>query len=159
MSINYKDCGEAKLPDHPREPSAFSTYNVLSGPFADISLKSSDRTFRREWETDNNFDDGHGFSGLGDVGRRARAKERERMGRREKERLVSDDDNEDWFSNRIKSNQETRSQKDKRRSSQKKDDTRDSNRLKTMKPGDRLLARMSSGQGPQYSDDSRQGKR
>lgn len=130
----------------------------MTGPFADISLKSSNRTFRREWELEGNFDDGHGFNGLSDVGKRGRDKERERMRRREKERRVSDDD--DWFGSRIKSASETnRRQRDQRSDTKggarRPIDIRDSSKTKLESPGDRLLARISSSVDPRANEETR----
>ncbi|KAL5487924.1 hypothetical protein ACEPAI_6032 [Sanghuangporus weigelae] len=83
-----------------KEPSAFGSYNIMSGPFAEQKLAlSNGRKLRREWEADGNFDDGYGFTGPSDVGKRGRDKERERMRRREKEMQKIDDDEDDWFGN------------------------------------------------------------
>ncbi|TDL29652.1 hypothetical protein BD410DRAFT_780129 [Rickenella mellea] len=97
------DCDEVTFPhDFPKEPSAFSTYNTLSGPFADPNASRPSRRKRqpREWEHDGLFTDGYGFTGPTDVGRKGRTKERDRMRQYEDEVMKSEDDDDDWFRNR-----------------------------------------------------------
>ncbi|KAL5530299.1 hypothetical protein ACEPAF_6556 [Sanghuangporus sanghuang] len=83
-----------------KEPSAFGSFNIMSGPFSEQKTAlSNGRKLRREWEMDGNFDDGHGFAGPSDVGKRGRDKERERMCRREKEMQKIDNDEDARFGN------------------------------------------------------------
>ncbi|EJD01316.1 uncharacterized protein FOMMEDRAFT_147876 [Fomitiporia mediterranea MF3/22] len=100
------DCHVEPLNPDAKEPSAFGSYNTMSGPFADKEFAPSDRRkLRREWELKGNFDDGYGFAGPSDVGKRGRDKERNRMRRREKETQEVDDvyDGDDWFGSRQRS--------------------------------------------------------
>lgn len=108
----YNCGGEGHLGDDcqiiPRQPdckesSAFGLINVMTGPFSKKILKTSGQKIRREWEESDTFGDGHGFAGPSDVGKRGRDKERERMRRKEKEVIEIDDDEGDWFGNRLKS--------------------------------------------------------
>ncbi|TBU43306.1 hypothetical protein BD309DRAFT_961038 [Dichomitus squalens] len=90
------DCKTVAHPfDMPHEPSAFSLYNILSGPFSSEALRSSKRA-PRDWETASAFADGHGATLPTDVGRQGRRKERERLG---KAQLLQDaeDEEDDWF--------------------------------------------------------------
>ncbi|KLO16350.1 hypothetical protein SCHPADRAFT_926593 [Schizopora paradoxa] len=93
------DCDLApRPPEFPREPSAFGRFNILSGPFADAAAPSSSRSRKqREWEVEGYFDDGYGFSGPSNVGKRGRDKEKERMRQRAFE---ADYDDDDWFGSR-----------------------------------------------------------
>ena len=99
-----KDCVEGQRPfDFPKEPSIFGMYNILSGPFADQNpAPPSERKRTRSSHSNDTFDDGHGFSGPSDVGKRGRDKERERMRLRAEEMRVVEDDDEDWFGGRGK---------------------------------------------------------
>ena len=92
-----QDCNVAELPfDHPKDNSAFSLYNVLSGPFASDAPPLTKRT-RRDWEAAHTFSDGFGFDAPMEVGKRARRKERERLARAAQERDDAQDDAADWF--------------------------------------------------------------
>ncbi|KAH8118463.1 hypothetical protein DFH11DRAFT_1796994 [Phellopilus nigrolimitatus] len=146
------DCEVVPRPaDHSKEPSAFGSYNTMSGPFADYHYDSSRRrSFQREWEIGGAFDDGHGFSGPSDVGKRGRDKERERMRQREKEIDQFDDEEEDWFGSRMKPATKTRPPSGPRyKKSNEKLVFNFQENLKTdsskRRPADRLLDRISSG--------------
>ncbi|KAI0040647.1 hypothetical protein FA95DRAFT_1549574 [Auriscalpium vulgare] len=99
------DCNEvAHVSDFPTEPSAFSAYNTLSGPFFDPSSSptqpSTSRRAPRDWESGATNADGWGFDAPGNVGRRGRAKDRERMARELRAREeAQDEDEDDWFGN------------------------------------------------------------
>lgn len=92
----------SRPPEYPREPSAFSLHNIMSGPFADNELPiiSSRPRRQREWEREGNFDDGYGFAGPSNVGKRGRDKEKDRMRRRAFDAQAPEDDEDDWFGNR-----------------------------------------------------------
>lgn len=134
-----------------RDPSAFGSYNTMSGPFAALEhVRSDGRKPRREWELNSNFDDGHGFTGPADVGKRGRDKERERMRRREKETREVDGDEEDWFGGRLQSN--SRQRPTLRDAKGNKSigkavfafQNGNTNNKDKLSPADRLLGRMSS---------------
>ncbi|KAH9927317.1 uncharacterized protein B0H18DRAFT_1004063 [Fomitopsis serialis] len=96
------ECREVRhVPDLPREPSAFSLYNISSGPFADIDArpptKSSTKRAPRDWEVANAFADGYGAEIPMDVGKQGRRKERARMEQRAREWEDQRDDPDDWF--------------------------------------------------------------
>ncbi|GJE87490.1 hypothetical protein PsYK624_035730 [Phanerochaete sordida] len=86
--------------DRPLDPSAFSTYNINTGPFADAKNpqprkpgKAASYAARAsEWG------DGHGYVLPLDVGKQGRKKEKARMERRAQE--AQDDDGDDWFARR-----------------------------------------------------------
>ena len=60
--------------------------------------RSGGRSTRlREWEHGGTFDDGYGFSGPSDVGKRGRDKERERMRKRERDIRDAYEEDDDWF--------------------------------------------------------------
>ena len=68
--------------DIPREPSAFSEYNICSGPFFDVRVslsKKSGKKSQREWNGESRWGDGHGSSLPINVGKQGRKKERQRM--------------------------------------------------------------------------------
>ncbi|CDO68458.1 hypothetical protein BN946_scf184760.g14 [Trametes cinnabarina] len=90
------DCNDRPKPfDAPREPSAFSLYNILSGPFSSEAPRPSKRV-PRDWETASAFADGYGFVAPMDVGKQGRKKERARLERRARE-IEADEDEDDWF--------------------------------------------------------------
>ncbi|KAI8982763.1 hypothetical protein BD414DRAFT_579052 [Trametes punicea] len=90
------DCTDRPKPfDVPREPSAFSLYNILSGPFSSEASRPSKRA-PRDWEALSSFADGFGFVAPMEVGKQARKKERARLERRARE-LEEQDDQDDWF--------------------------------------------------------------
>ncbi|KAH9948756.1 hypothetical protein B0H21DRAFT_731833 [Amylocystis lapponica] len=94
------DCKVMPHPqDFPREPSAFSSYNTLSGPFSDIStsVRSKAKRAPRDWEVADTFADGRGFTAPMDVGKQGRRKERVRMEKRAQELEEAEDDPDDWF--------------------------------------------------------------
>ena len=67
----------------------------MSGPFAEEIDPVKHEPSRSNRKERGMFDDGYGFSGPSDVGKRGREKERERLRKHEKERDPSDE--EDWF--------------------------------------------------------------
>ncbi|KAL1944111.1 hypothetical protein VTO73DRAFT_3296 [Trametes versicolor] len=90
------DCNDRpKMFDAPREPSAFSIYNILSGPFSSEASRPSQRA-PRDWETADAFADGHGSVVPMEVGKQGRKKERARLERRARE-IEEEDDEDDWF--------------------------------------------------------------
>ncbi|KAH9939238.1 uncharacterized protein BXZ73DRAFT_88961 [Epithele typhae] len=112
------DCNDVQHPfDHPEEHSAFSIYNILSGPFSSEAPRQSKRA-PRDWETVNAFSDGFGSNMPMQVGKQGRRKERERLARAREQQ--ADDDDDDWFAgNRARPNN-----KGSRGSSRNKGDTR-----------------------------------
>ncbi|KAL7282689.1 hypothetical protein ACG7TL_004163 [Trametes sanguinea] len=82
--------------DAPREPSAFSLYNILSGPFSSEGTRPSKRA-PRDWETASAFADGFGFVAPMEVGKQGRKKERARLERRAREMEEAEQDEDDWF--------------------------------------------------------------
>ncbi|KAI5124738.1 hypothetical protein M0805_005373 [Coniferiporia weirii] len=141
------DCDvTSRPPDFSKEPSAFGSYNTMSGPYANHSVDSSRRNYRREWELNGNFDDGHGFAGPSDVGKRGRDKERERMRKREED-VQQDDD--DWFGNRLLSANRGHSSLGQDRKKVNHKIVFDFNNTSTIesggqRPADRMLTRVSS---------------
>ncbi|PIL37531.1 transcription factor [Ganoderma sinense ZZ0214-1] len=90
------DCTAADYrPDLPNEPSAFSLYNVLSGPFSEDAPRAPKRA-PRDWETASAFADGYGATVPTDVGKQGRRKERERLGKA-RELQEAGDDQDNWF--------------------------------------------------------------
>ncbi|KAI0650837.1 hypothetical protein C8Q79DRAFT_945317 [Trametes meyenii] len=89
------DCNDRpKVYDIPNEPSAFSLYNILSGPFSSEVSRPSKRA-PRDWETASTFADGFGFVAPLEVGKRGRQKENARLGQQHREREEGEED--DWF--------------------------------------------------------------
>ncbi|KDQ64478.1 hypothetical protein JAAARDRAFT_64329 [Jaapia argillacea MUCL 33604] len=96
------DCHMLPHPyDCPKEPSAFSSHNTMSGPFFDTSQDaSSSRREPRDWESNNNkLPDGWGFDAPMNVGKEGKKKSRTRMEDRAKVQQEEDDDPDDWFGN------------------------------------------------------------
>lgn len=95
LTSNPQDCQE--FPHHadvPEESSAFSTHNIISGPF-EHTQSSSSRSHRkaRDWEQAMDLP-------IDDVGFRGKKKQRERLETRaRRQELERDDDPDDWFSN------------------------------------------------------------
>ncbi|KII94762.1 hypothetical protein PLICRDRAFT_47774 [Plicaturopsis crispa FD-325 SS-3] len=92
------DCNDAPHPgDFPLEPSGFSAYNTMSGPFADeeqaVSTKPRHRQ-PRSWEQEDVFPDGWGKDAPVNVGKQGKKKDRARM---EKQMREAEDDPDDWF--------------------------------------------------------------
>jgi len=91
------DCGEVPhLADIPEEPSAFSLYNTMSGPFdhaPGLKASTSHHRMPRDWEQDRVMD-----SRSANVGREGRKRERARMEKKAKQ-LEANDDPDDWFGN------------------------------------------------------------
>ncbi|KAL6307200.1 hypothetical protein BKA93DRAFT_728235 [Sparassis latifolia] len=91
------DCrGLPYAPDIPREPSAFGSYNTVSGPFYDTSSASNEKRPPRDWEVASAFADGFGFNAPMNVGKQGRQKERARMEMRAKE-IEEEERQDDWF--------------------------------------------------------------
>lgn len=84
----------------PNEPSAFSLYNILAGPFASEAPPPSKRK-PRDWEAANSFADGFGFNAPMQVGQQGRRKERDRLAARARELDDADNDAADWFNGRM----------------------------------------------------------
>ncbi|KAI0320212.1 hypothetical protein OF83DRAFT_628622 [Amylostereum chailletii] len=85
----------------PQEPSAFGSYNTMSGPFYDVADTDTTSTRPRpprEWEAGHSLPDGWGFNAPANVGRKGRAKDRVRMEERARE-VEEMDDPDDWFGN------------------------------------------------------------
>jgi protein AIR1/2 len=101
-----QDCDKPHLPDRPEEPSAFGSYNTMSGPFFDPSEepKHSSTKPRKpsDWERDDIMPDGRGKNAPINVGRQGRRKAKEKL--EKQSRILSDED--DWFGNtkKIRSN-------------------------------------------------------
>ncbi|CCM03346.1 uncharacterized protein FIBRA_05475 [Fibroporia radiculosa] len=99
------DCKDiSPVPDLPPEPSAFSAYNVLAGPFADLSTLSSSRSSNkrppRDWEVASAFADGWGSNMPMEVGKQGRRKQRAKLEKRAREIEDAEDDPDDWFGGR-----------------------------------------------------------
>jgi hypothetical protein len=104
-NIGIQDCKD--LPhrtDLPREPSAFSSYNIMSGPFFDPAAepmpKASRRTEPRDWRKCNDFLGGWGNHAPENVGKQGRKKNMAKMERSASQQAV-DADTDDWFENPI----------------------------------------------------------
>ena len=99
-----QDCIEAPHQhDIPREPSAFSEYNIRSGPFFDPHArppKKSGKKPQREWEDEGRWGDGHGSSLPVNVGKQGRKKEQQRMETLDARARAEEED--DFFSRNVK---------------------------------------------------------
>ncbi|KAI0035396.1 hypothetical protein K488DRAFT_68437 [Vararia minispora EC-137] len=94
------DCQEVShVSDIPKDPSAFSAYNTMSGPFSDTTF-TSDACPRgpREWEEGGEVLDSWGFKAPTNVGQQGRSKDRKRMAERAR-RADEEGEEEDWFNN------------------------------------------------------------
>ena len=93
-------------PDFPSERSAFSLYNIASGPFFDPSAaSSSSRSSRRvrDWEQSNGWHDKVPDA----VGKKGRLKDMAKL--KHQERMIDEDDPDDWFGNaKNKDNKDSR---------------------------------------------------
>jgi protein AIR1/2 len=100
MDTPAQDCHQPHLYDRPKEPSAFGTYNTMSGPFFDPAEepKHSSTKPRKpsDWERDDIIPDGWGKNAPINVGRQGRRKAKERLG---KQLRALSDDEDDWFRN------------------------------------------------------------
>ncbi|KAF9651267.1 hypothetical protein BDM02DRAFT_3091516, partial [Thelephora ganbajun] len=98
------DCTEAPHQhDIPREPSAFSKYNIRSGPFFDLRVspsKKSGKKPQREWDDEDRWGDGHGSSLPMNVGKQGRKKERQKMETLDARAREEEDDG--FFSRNVK---------------------------------------------------------
>lgn len=97
-----QDCNETPHQhDIPREPSAFSEYNIHSGPFFGSRVspsKKSGKKPQREWNNEDRWGDGHGSSIPINVGKQGRKKERQRMETLDA-RAMAEEDEDDFFRN------------------------------------------------------------
>ncbi|KAJ7129711.1 hypothetical protein C8R44DRAFT_872937 [Mycena epipterygia] len=87
------DCQEFYHPEPLVEPTAFSYHFLSKGPFT--VLEASGSRLPREWEREIELP-----GGVGDVGRRAKKKEMEKLARRAQQQ--EDDDTGDWFQRNVK---------------------------------------------------------
>ncbi|TFK55680.1 hypothetical protein OE88DRAFT_1804497 [Heliocybe sulcata] len=95
------DCRDPPTPpERPNEPSAFGSYNIMSGPFYDANFPASKGKARppRDWESGDTLGDGWGFNAPMNVGRQGRRKDRARMEQTAKNQDAREDP-DDWFSN------------------------------------------------------------
>lgn len=97
-----QDCNEMQHPyDFPREPSAFSEYNTMSGPFYD-AVRPADRAPSKAAtyaaQAKQAWGDGYGSELPLEVGKQGRNKARARLEKRAQE--LQEDDGDDWFANR-----------------------------------------------------------
>lgn len=86
--------------DRPSDPSAFGTYNINTGPFADAKnpqQRKPGKAASYAARINDAWGDGYGHVLPLDVGKQGRRKERARMERRAQE---VQDDGDDWFANR-----------------------------------------------------------
>lgn len=99
MVLSPQDCEVVQHPpDFPIEPSAFSSYNTLSGPFSDAPVQiQRHRRELRDWENDTTIPDRWGFDAPNNVGRQAKNKNKARL--EERARELEEDDPDDWFGN------------------------------------------------------------
>ncbi|THH13570.1 hypothetical protein EW146_g6665 [Bondarzewia mesenterica] len=98
------DCNTAPHPsDFPIEPSAFSLYNTMSGPFFDPTTRPDQSiAYHREprdWENADTLADGWGFDAPVNVGKQGRNKDRARMEQQARKAQDEEDDPDDWFRN------------------------------------------------------------
>ncbi|EKM59927.1 uncharacterized protein PHACADRAFT_250735 [Phanerochaete carnosa HHB-10118-sp] len=87
--------------DRPSDPSAFGTYNINTGPFADAKnpqQRKPGKAASYAARMNDAWGDGYGHVLPLDVGKQGRKKERARMERRAQE--VQADDADDWFAKR-----------------------------------------------------------
>ncbi|RDX55414.1 hypothetical protein OH76DRAFT_1396803 [Lentinus brumalis] len=93
------DC--TAIPHHadlPNEHSAFSLYNILSGPFSsEATAARPAKRAPRDWEAAAAFADGYGFTAPMEVGKQGKRKQRDRLERRQRELEDAEDDQDDWF--------------------------------------------------------------
>lgn len=85
--------------DRPREPSGFSEYNTMTGPFYDSAhptMRAPSRAATYASRAKHAWGDGYGAALPLDVGKQGRNKERTRLEKRAQE-LQKDDDDNDWF--------------------------------------------------------------
>lgn len=97
--VIFQDCEVLRHPpDFPIEPSAFSSYNTLSGPFSDTPAQiERHRRELRDWENDTTIPDRWGSNAPNNVGRQAKDKNRARLAQRAQE--LEEDEGDDWFGN------------------------------------------------------------
>lgn len=99
-----QDCKEkvAHTPwDRPREPSGFSEYNTMTGPFYDSAhptMRAPSRAATYASRAKHAWGDGYGAALPIDVGKQSRNKERVRLEKREQD--LQDEDEDDWFAKR-----------------------------------------------------------
>lgn len=96
------DCDEiAFIFDIPAEPSAFSSHNIMSGPFYDpisepVCIRRGPRELRNEEDRPTLRDD-WGMDAPTNVGKQGKNKDKEMMAKRFRDQ--EDDDKGDWFNN------------------------------------------------------------
>lgn len=100
--MTLQDCEEAPpLHDRPKEPSAFSAYNIASGPFFDpqvVEQPSKREKKRSAWLRDaEEWAEEHEFTLPlpEDLGKQSRTKEKERLAKKAQD--MQGDEEEDWF--------------------------------------------------------------
>lgn len=97
---SVKDCQEVShVYDRPREPSAFSLHNTMSGPFYDHGKEpahyaSSDRDFNYDAQAMDEW-----ASAPSNVGKQGRKKDQAKWEQKFQEQEANDDDGDDWFAN------------------------------------------------------------
>ncbi|VDB89981.1 unnamed protein product [Peniophora sp. CBMAI 1063] len=96
------DCEETFMEGCPTIPSAFGSYNTMSGPFYDATQPPlSPSTLNRpprEWEDGGDLMDGWGFSAPAQVGQKAKKDKKRKMEKAWQDKQEKDDE-DDWFSN------------------------------------------------------------
>lgn len=100
MQLFFQDCDQPYVADRPPEPSAFSAYNMKSGPFFDVSDRPEPPKFSRRSGPVNEESllDEWGQDAPIDVGKRGRIKAKEKLEKQEREmNQRADDSEEDWF--------------------------------------------------------------
>ncbi|THH29387.1 hypothetical protein EUX98_g4805 [Antrodiella citrinella] len=95
--------------DVPPDPSAFSFYNIASGPFFDplrVEKKPAQKPRRPVSMRGDGEETGDGSEFLlplpGDLGTQGRKKQQERLAKQARDREVQDDDEVDWFAGSAK---------------------------------------------------------
>lgn len=97
---SWQDCNEVPhVWDFPREPSAFSTHNTMSGPFFDPAAEPVQyRASFHDHGGDDMLPEDWGMDAPSNVGKRGRKKDRAKLQKKfQEQETVSDSDN--WFLN------------------------------------------------------------
>ena len=85
--------------DFPREPSAFSTHNTMSGPFFDPAAEPAQyQASYRDHGGDDKLPESWGINAPSNVGKQGRSKDRVKLEKRFREQEAASDP-EDWFVN------------------------------------------------------------
>lgn len=102
LTTVIQDCKEVEHHwDTPKEPSAFSSYNVNIGPFADAAQPDQRKPSRAATyaaKMNDAWGDGYGHVIPLDVGKQGKRKEKARLEKRMQE--TQEDDGDDWFAKR-----------------------------------------------------------